>query len=527
MKIPFINTTMVIAALAAVTIVSCGNDDPVTPTPTPTPTPEKPDPKPEPTPDPSPVLPEINSKYAQQYRPQIHFTPARNWMNDPNGMVYVDGTWHLFYQYNPQGNGWGNMSWGHATSTDLMHWDEQSVALVRDRLGDVFSGSAVIDKDNTAGFGAGAMVVFYTSTDPLQQQSMAYSIDGGKSFTRYSNNPIVPNDKTGEFSGDFRDPKVIWHEGSHQWIMSLARGSKHSIEFYGSKDMKTWTYLSSFSTPKARCNGGQWECPDLFELPEMVNGKSKWVLIVSTNPGGPFVGSGTMYFIGDFDGTNFTADDYNYPLWLDYGMDNYAGVTFSNTGSRKVFIGWMNNWSYAGDVPCDPWRSAMTLPRDLTLTTVDGKPYLSAKVSDDINAIAGEWADIKGELPLARAYHVQVTVDFASDHKISLSNGAGQTYDINIKSDSRAITINRNDKTGAVSFNGSFPRFSMRTPVPGTATDLTLDIYIDQSSVEVVSADGLVNITNLVFPSSIYNNVKVDGADKGRVRTLESIWQTK
>lgn len=518
MKSHFFNSTLVIAALAAVTFVSCGKDDASTPVPPPyTPTdPTKPDDPPAPKED---SLPAVNPLYAQQYRPQVHFTPQRNWMNDPNGMVYVDGTWHLFYQYNPQGNDWGNMSWGHATSRDLMHWDEQPVALVRDRLGDVFSGSAVIDKDNTAGFGAGTMVVFYTCTDPIQQQAMAYSRDGGKNFTRYDGNPVIPNDKTGEFSGDFRDPKVIWHEGSRQWIMSLARGSKHEIEFYGSKNLRDWQYLSTFSTPDyGRCNGGQWECPDLFEI------DGKWVLIVSTNPGGPISGSGTMYFLGEFDGTNFTADSYDYPLWLDYGMDNYAGVTFSNTGDRRVFIGWMNNWNYAGAVPCNPWRSAMTLPRDLTLTDVDGKPYLACKVSEEISAIAGEWKDVSDKLPAAYAYHIQVPLDLQSDHTVYLGNDRNEYIEITTKAGPRTISLRRNEKSGRVDFNGTFPQFGMRAFVPGSSKELTLDIYVDQSSVEIVSADGLINITNLVFPTSIYNNVKVDGSLKGRVRTLKSIW---
>lgn len=509
----FFNHYTVIAALAAMTVVSCSDDEdkkdpgvvdpnvPVTPTP---------DPKPTDGP---------RATYSQQYRPQIHYTPERNWINDPNGMVYLDGVWHLFYQYNPYGNGWGNMSWGHTVSTDLIHWEEKPVALTKDALGDIFSGSAVIDYENTAGFGKGAMVCFYTSTEPRQQQSMAYSTNGGENFSKYGGNPVVPNDKTDEFSGDFRDPKVIWHEGSHQWIMSLARGSMHSIEFYGSKNLKNWEFLSSFSTGAARCNGGQWECPDLFKLDD------KWVLIVSTNPGGPIFGSGTMYFVGDFDGKNFTADALDYPLWLDYGLDNYAGVTFSNTGDRKVFIGWMNNWGYAGDVPCDPWRSAMTLPRDLTLSYVDGKPYVACKVSDEINAIAGEWKNVNGSFDDAYAYHVQVPISLDGEHTVTLKNKAGQVYDILINGNARTITARRNDKSGRCDFNGQFSKPTVRAFVPGSHKDLTLDIYIDQSSVEIVTSDGLVNITNLVFPSSIYNNVLVDGAQAGRVRTLETIWK--
>lgn len=503
MKRYFNYSTLVIAALAAVTIVSCGDDKTVI-------MPDGPD-----TPD-TPQQP-VKGDYDQQYRPQVHFTPVRNWMNDPNGMVYLDGKWHLFYQYNPAGNDWGNMSWGHAVSTDLMHWDEQPVALTRDNLGDIFSGSAVIDHANTSGFGSGAMVCLYTSAGEHQQQSLAYSTDGGNTFQKFSGNPIIGNtDKA-----DFRDPKVFWHEGSKKWIMSLARGWQCAIDFYASSDLKSWQYLSSFSTPDYnRCNKGQWECPDLVKI------GGKWVLIVSTNPGGPLVGSGTMYFIGDFDGKNFTAEARNYPLWLDFGMDNYAGVTWSNApGGRLVFIGWMNNWSYSGAVPCSPWRSAMTLPRELTLTELNGESYVGSCVVKEIDNIAGGWQDIAGKLPEASAYHVQVTMDLKSNHTIELSNSKGNKYEIEIKGGARTLLARRGNNTGATSFNNSFLLPAIQAPIYGTDTELTLDIYIDQSSVEVISADGTVSITNLVFPQSIYNNVLVDGTPSGKVRTLDSVWK--
>ena len=316
-----------------------------------------------------------SSSYNEPYRPQVHYTPARNWINDPNGLVYDNGTYHLFYQYNPQGNDWGNMSWGHATSADLLHWKEQPVAMRRNEWGDIFSGSAVIDADNTAGFGAGAMVALYTSSGERQQQSLAYSTDGGMTFTQYAGNPVIANSDR----PDFRDPKVFWHAESKRWIMALALGNAHGIAFYGSPDLKNWTPLSTFTTSSARSNIGQWECPDLLRMP--YKGGTKWVLIVSNNPGGPAGGSGTEYFVGDFDGTTFTADELDYPLWLDYGPDNYAGVTWSNVpDGRTLFIGWMNNWNYSGAVPASPWRSAMTLPRELRFLEIDGSPVLANSV---------------------------------------------------------------------------------------------------------------------------------------------------
>ncbi len=505
MKVCFKHIALVaLLPWAALAFVSCGNDSREVIMPS---GPGQEEEKPQ----------EQKGGYDEPYRPQVHFTPARNWMNDPNGMVYMDGTWHLFFQYNPQGNDWGNMSWGHATSSDLMHWEEQPVALVRDGLGDVFSGSAVIDADNTAGLGKNAMVCLYTSSGSRQQQSMAYSTDGGKSFQTFAGNPIIGNtDKD-----DFRDPKVFWHEESKRWIMSLARGWQTAIDFYSSADLKSWTYLSSFSTPgNIRCNKGQWECPDLVKI------DGKWVLIVSTNPGGPVSGSGTMYFVGDFDGKSFTAEALDYPLWLDYGMDSYAGVTWSNTpGDRKVFIGWMNNWNYSGNVPCSPWRSAMTLPRELTLSTIDGKPYVGSSVVKEIEKVAGKWQDINGDLPEGKAYQIEVTAKLNANHTISLSNADGQHYDIDVKGAARTILAHRDGHSGAISFNNSFAIPAVQAPIHGHAQEITLNIFVDQSSVEVISADGTTSITNLVFPKSIYNKVTVDGVATGKVRVLNSIWK--
>lgn len=465
------------------------------------------------------------SERTEQYRPQAHFTPAQNWMNDPNGMAFVDGTWHLFYQYNPQGNGWGNMSWGHATSTDLMHWQEQPVALTRDELGAIFSGSAVIDKDNTAGFGAGAMIALYTSAGETgdlqgkQQQSLAYSTDGGKNFTRYEANPVIKND-----DDNLRDPKVFWHQESGKWIMALAKGWKRGVELYGSSDLKTWNHLSTFVVDLPGRPSLQWECPDLMSFD--YKGAKKWVMIVSVNPGGPVAGSGTMYFVGDFDGTTFTADALDYPLWLDYGMDNYAGVTWSNTADRKVMIGWMNNWNYAGDVPCSPWRSAMTLPRELKLVEYDGKPLLTAGVVEEVSKIAADWKDVDGDIAATDAYQLRINVQLDKNSTITLSNGSDERYVIDINATARTMAVHRNANSGQVAFNGTFSIPSMTAPLNVDGNSVTLDIYVDQSSVELLSQGGAACITNLVFPRSIYNRVTVDGAaSTAQYRAFTSIWK--
>lgn len=468
-----------------------------------------------------PEEPTAQSGYDEQYRPQIHFTPAKNWMNDPNGMVFMDGTYHLFYQYNPQGNVWGNMSWGHATSTDLMHWKEQPVALTRDALGAIFSGSCVIDKNNTAGFGANAMIALYTSAGETgdvagkQQQSIAYSTDGGKNFTIYAGNPVIRNN-----DDNLRDPKVFWHEASKKWIMALAKGWKMGVEFYGSTDLKSWQHLSTFFTELIGRPSLQWECPDLIQMGD------KWVLLVSVNPGGPLVGSGTMYFTGQFDGTTFTADEREYPLWLDYGMDNYAGVTWSNTGDRRIMIGWMNNWSYSGDVPCSPWRSAMTLPRELKLTQFDGKPLLCSTVVKEIDKIADAWKDTDGAINATDAYQLQLTIDLDKNTTVTLSNGNNEQFSFDIYANDRILIAHRTAASGSTRFNGTFSIPSMRAPLNTTGNTVTLDIFVDRSSVEIFTADGTMTMTNLLFPSSIYNKVTVVGANNSKkVRALKSVWK--
>lgn len=457
------------------------------------------------------------SGYNEQYRPQIHFTPAKNWMNDPNGMVFVNGTYHLFYQYNPMGNNWGNMSWGHATSTNLIHWEEQSVALLRDELGDVFSGSAVIDQANTAGFGAGAMVAIYTSAGSAQQQSMAYSTDGGKTFLRYANNPVIKNN-----DDNLRDPKVFWHEATKQWIMVLAKGWKMGVEFYGSTDLRSWRHLSTFFVDLSSAGRPsiQWECPDLLKFGE------KWVLLVSVNPGGPILGSGTMYFVGDFDGKEFKADNLDYPLWLDYGMDNYAGVTWSNTGDRKILIGWMNNWQYAGDVPCSPWRSAFTLPRELKLVEYSGKPLLANTVVKEIESIADSWKTTASDIDAKDAYQLRLTINLDKNSTVTLKNGADERFVFDINASERTLTAHRTASSGKTSFNGFFSIPSMQAPLKVTGNSVTLDLFVDQSSVEIFTQSGTMAMTNLVFPTSIYNEFTVEGATaKAQVRSLKRIWK--
>lgn len=466
-------------------------------------------------PEQDPVAP---SSRDEQFRPQIHYTPSANWINDPNGMVYVDGVWHLYYQYNPYGNNWGNMSWGHAVSTDLIHWEEKSVALVKDKWGDIFSGSAVVDKNNTAGFGAGAVVALYTGSGEHQQQCLAYSTDGGMSYTQYSGNPIIANSSL----PDFRDPKVFWHEESKKWVMCLAMGWSQAVELWGSSDLKSWEKLSTFKTDSSRSNIGQWECPDLFKLP--YKGGEKWVMIVSNNPGGPAGGSGTEYFVGDFNGTEFIADDLAYPLWLDYGSDNYAGVTWSNApNGRVIMIGWMNNWNYCGNVPCNPWRSAMTLPRELSLVEVNGSPLLATNVVKELDKIAGEWKTApNGVCSGGNAYQVKLTVDLSKKTSFKVGNDQGEYLEVEIIPSAGIINAKRNAATGKVDFNSLFSLPAISAPLNATGNELELYVYIDSSSVEIISSDGTMALTNLVFPNVPYD--RVTGIENVAFRPLKTIW---
>ncbi|BAU53820.1 Levanase precursor [Mucilaginibacter gotjawali] len=318
--------------------------------------------------------------YNEPFRPQLHFSPKAHWMNDPNGMVYFNHTYHLFFQYYPGGTVWGPMHWGHAISKDLVHWQQLPIALYPDSLGYIFSGSAVVDSNNTSGFGKNGkipLVAIFTHHDPkgeragtdnFQNESIAYSLDEGRTWTKYSGNPVLKNPGI----RDFRDPKVMWYAKDKKWVMTLA--TKDHITFYSSRDLKTWAKESEFGK-EIGAHGGVWECPDLFPL--KLNGKQYWVLVVNLNPGGPNGGSATQYFVGQFDGEQFVPVD-DQIKWLDYGPDEYAGITWNNTGSRKIFLGWMSNWSYATQVPTASWRSAMTIPRDLKLISIDGNILLTS-----------------------------------------------------------------------------------------------------------------------------------------------------
>ena len=443
----------------------------------------------------------------EQYRPIYHHTPAYGWMNDPNGMFYKDGIWHLYFQHNPFGSQWENMTWGHSTSTDLVHWTFEGDPVQPDVWGAIFSGSAVVDKENTAGFGKDAVVALYTSAAESQIQSMAYSTDNGKTFTKYEGNPVITSNVP-----DFRDPHMFWNEDINKWNMILAAGQH--MEIYTSDNLKEWKLESSFGAEYGN-HGGVWECPDLMKMKVKGTDKEKWMLICNINPGGPFGGSATQYFIGDFDGYKFVCDTKpEVTKWMDYGKDHYATVTFDNApDGRHVAIAWMSNWQYANLVPTKQYRSCNSIPRDLGLFEYDGDIYCSVLPSPEMTAAR------KTKKPgKAITEACELIVNPKRDVTIiTLSNDKGE--EVVMKYDAKAKTFSM-DRTnsGKMDFSTDFPAV---TEAPTFGKISQLRIFIDKSSIEVFDAEGKMAMTNLVFPNKPYNKVTIQGKAKYYVYNLK------
>ena len=420
----------------------------------------------------------------EHFRPLYHHTPVYGWMNDPNGMFYKDGTWHLYYQWNPYGSMWENMTWGHSTSRDLIHWESQPTAIEADWLGAIFSGSCVTNGND--------VVAFYTSAGQSQVQSMAVSKDNGRTFKKYEGNPVITSDKP-----DFRDPNVFWYESTKRWIMILAVGQE--MQIYSSADLKAWQYESSFGQEYGN-HGGVWECPDLFPL--KLQNSEKWVLICNINPGGPFGGSATQYFVGQFDGHKFTCESMpKVTKWLDYGKDHYATVSFYNAPeNRRVVLAWMSNWQYANQVPTLQFRSANSIPRDLGLFQYGEETYLSAVPSKEMLAVRG--AKLKKP-----AEACEIVVDVKGSADITLSNAKGEKVVMRYDAHQQTFTMDRT-QSGNVSFS---EHFSCTTEAPTYGTIKQLRLFIDRCSIEAFDAEGKMVMTNLVFPSEPYNIIKVKG----------------
>jgi fructan beta-fructosidase len=506
------------------------------------------------------------SLQSEPHRPQVHFTPPSMWMNDPNGMVFYEGEYHLFYQYYPKATVWGPMHWGHAVSKNLVHWEHLPIALYPDSLGLIFSGSAVIDWNNTSGFGKNGkppMVAIFTQhlmegekqgRSDFQYQSIAYSNDKGRTWTKYAGNPVIPNtDKI----KDFRDPKVIWDENSRQWIMVFA--AQDHVKLWGSQDLKSWKHLSDFGQQWG-AHTGVWECPDLFPMMLASPGttaplKKKWVLLQSINPGAPNGGSGTQYFVGDFDGKNFVLDpDFaksvanGNAVWLDYGRDNYAGVTWSDipkNDGRRIFMGWMSNWDYATVVPTEKWRSAMTLPRTLVLkTTHEGLRLVSQPVKEletlRLKKYSIENQPVNNNFELSKQLgvssssvalllEVELPEKSKTDFAVVLYNAKGEEYRIGFDQVKNEYYSDRT-KAGNNGFSNKFATTRHYAPRLETSQTLSMHLVFDVASCELFADDGSIQLTDTFFPTADFTNIKLSASSTGvKIKSailypLKSIW---
>ncbi|WP_435578972.1 glycoside hydrolase family 32 protein [Gilvibacter sp.] len=492
----------------------------------------------------TPVAQAFSSNYDEPYRLQYHFSPPAKWMNDPNGLVYNDGVYHLFYQYYPEDIVWGPMHWGHATSTDMVHWENKPIALYPDEHGLIFSGSAVVDHDNTSGFGkdgVAPLVAIFTyhlmegekagRTD-FQTQGIAYSLDNGDSWTKYEGNPVIGN----EGIKDFRDPKVFWDKDTEQWVMILVAGDH--AKFYKSPNLKDWELMSEFGKDQG-AHGGVWECPDLFPLdhPDPDHYAKKWVLLISMNPGAPNGGSGTQYFIGDWDGEKFNTDQEE-PLWLDYGMDNYAGVTYNNEpNNERIFIGWMSNWNYARNTPTEAWRSSMTLPRTLKLKRFNEGVRLTNYPYDKVDTLVYDrkpvyYTEGPGQVYFdsvnLNQHRIQFKTSAKTDTYFILSNNLREEIEIGFFPEAGKMTFDRS-QSGKVDFESSFGAQHQEQPFKPDGDDIYVTAYIDASSIEIFVDWGRYVFTNQIFPNEPFDEVQVVPADAAGVRwfridSIPSIW---
>ncbi|MEZ4859578.1 MAG: glycoside hydrolase family 32 protein [Flavobacteriaceae bacterium] len=488
------------------------------------------------------AVPVVNTKekYTEPFRPQFHFSPPEKWMNDPNGLVVNNGVYHLFYQYYPEDIVWGPMHWGHAVSNDLIQWEHKPIALYPDEHGLIFSGSAVIDKFNTSGFGTKEnppLVAIFTyhlmegekaGRTNFQTQGIAYSLDNGDTWTKYKVNPVIGN------SGikDFRDPKVFWDETNLQWVLTLVAGDH--AKFYTSKNLKEWVLTGEFGNNKG-AHGGVWECPDLFPLKVEGTEEEKWVLLISINPGAPNGGSGTQYFVGEFDGKTFTTSQTE-TKWLDYGMDNYAGVTYNNApNNERIFIGWMSNWNYAQDTPTEIWRSAMTLPRKISLYKRDSGYFLKNYPISSLNTIETLVDSIyTSALPYSRKSEnynktdISFIMNLSKELKVTYSNENSEKIVLSFQPYEGKITFDRTN-SGIIDFKESFGKEIQSQPYFPLEKEVEVRVVIDQSSVEIFIDKGAYVFTNQIFPKAPYTNLEISSSETLEIKSLnihkiKSIW---
>ena len=491
----------------------------------------------------------IPDSYQEKHRPQFHFTPEANWMNDPNGMFYYEGEYHLFYQYYPDSTVWGPMHWGHAKSEDLVYWEHLPIALFPDSIGCIFSGGAVVDKHNTSKLGdlnKPPIVATFThhdfigekrKTNDFQKQSIAYSVDGGATWIKYKNNPVIPNT---EKIKDFRDPKVIWHEGSQKWILVLAAYDK--VKFYASPNLIDWTFLSDFGIPG---DTRLWECPDLFPMNVEGEDETKWVLLVSIQKEAPNGGTATSYFIGDFNGKEFQSD-INTQKWLDWGTDNYAFVTWNNVpvnDGRILGIGWMSNWQYAQIVPTETWRSGMTLPRELKLQNLDGNLILYSTPVKELQKLRRDSTSfdrmlITEEKELHDSFNlsqseIELSVNLkkttAESFGIKFQNDLGEYFSVTFNQSEGRMYVDRT-QSSKNTFSKEFYKNIHSAVLNPEGDSMTIRLFMDASSSEIFINDGAISYTSIFFPTKAFDDIKLI-SEKGnmeisnfKIYGLNSIW---
>lgn len=452
------------------------------------------------------------TRYCETYRPEYHFTPRLGWINDPNGMFYKDGKYHLCYQYNPHSPNNYTMHWGHSVSKDLIHWKTLPIAIYPDSLGSIFSGSAVVDENNTANFGKGAIVAMYTSDGHIQQQCLAYSTNG-RTFQKYNGGQPVLSI---EGHPDFRDPKVSWCEKTGEWVAVMTGGQE--VLFYGSSNLKEWHYLSSFGMGYGS-HAGTWECPDLIRVPVESTDKSKYVLIVNIDRNAPFGGSATQYFVGDFDGTVFIPDEPSTTKWMDYGKDHYACVTWGKLPNDRVLaIAWMSNWQYARNTPTTDFRGEMTIPRDLSLYRNGDEYYLRSAPSREMAAIRHrkEARSIVSDdctftvspiVPKNKGvFEVVAEIESCKSGRDSLilGNNLDENVTMILDYDSRLLSFDRRF-SGQVDFH---PDFKAITSCPLPEGVVNLHLFVDRGSMELFINNGEFCMTNLIYPNEPYNQLQ-------------------
>ena len=476
------------------------------------------------------------SPYTEPLRPRIHFTPARNFMNDPNGLVFYEGEYHLFYQYNPHGTTWGHMSWGHAVSRDLLHWEHLPVALTEADGVMVFSGSAVVDRENTTGLcrprgsDRSCLIAIYTGHGHGRQtQNLAVSHDRGRTWTRHAGNPVLDLGLE-----NFRDPKVFWHAGTRRWVMVTVLSDQHKVRFFGSRDLQRWDALSDFGP--AGATGGVWECPDLMELSIEGESGTRWVLDVDVNPGGVAGGSGDQYFVGTFDGTRFASDrSSDHAQWVDYGKDFYASLSFSNLPDADrgpIWLGWISNWQYANKEPTETWRGAQSLPRRLMLRrTPEGLRLVQQPIERLTALVEG---DATSHRALVGAVPLPPTADFTfvvgpedkDEIGVRLFNDAGEEVVVAVSADRRHLSIDRRRSRRGPSPEGYLERHV--GPLRATGR-IPVRVIFDRSVLEVFANGGETVLTERVWPTSPLTTIEwIDGrrpaAGSTTLVPLSSVW---